>query len=206
MRWPLFLASLVMVAFGCSVERANELTIPKAIVPEFQISLEHVELNRLKSGEYLFRDQPFAGYLIEYYETGVLKSKRGYYDGFLEGDYWLFYPNGDTAEQRYYEQGRKQGRHCGYHPNGNPKFEYFFDKGKAIGTHREWYSDGTSYTLENYDASGRPLGLQRVWRPDGKLRSNFVVKEDGRSYGLVGLKRCTKIDSETKNMDPYEGS
>ncbi|MCV9388580.1 toxin-antitoxin system YwqK family antitoxin [Reichenbachiella ulvae] len=208
MRGLFFLASIVSVAlsFGCSVEAGNDFSTSTAIVPDFEISVGHAELKKLKSGEYLFRGLPLSGYLLEHDQSGILRSRRGYFDGFLEGDYLLFYPSGDTAEWRNYSQGRKHGRHVGFHSNGNQKFEFFFDKGKAIGTHRQWYADGTSYMLENYNDAGKPFGLQRVWRPDGKLRSNFVVKEDGRSYGLVGLKRCTKIDSETKYIDPYEGS
>ena len=47
---------------------------------------------------------------------------------------------------------------------------------------------------------------KRCGVPDGKYRSNYVITENGRKYGLVGLKRCKKIDGETENIDPYTGS
>ena len=50
---------------------------------------------------------------------------------------------------------------------------------------------------------GKPFGLTRVWRKDGKLRSNFVIRENGRRYGLAGIKRCTKIDTKKQILEPY---
>ena len=43
-----------------------------------------------------------------------------------------------------------------------------------------------------------------MWRPDGKYRANYVVRENGRSYGLTGLKRCKKIDGKNEVIDPVK--
>ena len=48
----------------------------------------------------------------------------------------------------------------------------------------------------NY-VNGKAMGAQKVWRKDGKIRANFVIRENGKKYGLMGMKRCTKIDAKT---------
>ncbi len=51
--------------------------------------------------------------------------------------------------------------------------------------------------------NGKPFGSTKIWRKDGKLRSNFVIRENGRRYGLAGIKRCTKINIKEEIIDPY---
>ena len=43
-------------------------------------------------------------------------------------------------------------------------------------------SDGFSFTIVL-----KPFGSTKVWRKDGKLRSNFVIRENGRRYGLAAV-------------------
>ena len=71
-----------------------------------------------------------------------------------------------------------------------------------MGKHIQWYDSGQIYSEINY-LNGKPFGSTKVWRKDGKLRSNFVIRENGRRYGLAGIKRCTKIDTEKQIIEPY---
>lgn len=206
LRSIIFMAILAIAITAGTASLSLNQEAAEHAMPELRINTNDPDLIIEKSGQVYYRNQPFAGYLEEHWPNGNTKSIKAYFNGYLDGDYRTCYPNGQKSEVRSYRQGRKDGRHLGYFPDGQQKFEYCFRDGKAVGTHKHWYSDGSQFKIENYDDSGHPFGLQQVWRPDGKLRSNFVVKEDGRSYGLVGLKRCTKIDSETKNMDPYAGN
>ena len=82
------------------------------------------------------------------------------------------------------------------------KFEYFFIKGLSEETHYQWYENGQLYSEINY-LNGKPFGSTKIWRKDGKLRSNFVIRENGRRYGLAGIKRCTKINIKEEIIDPY---
>ena len=40
--------------------------------------------------------------------------------------------------------------------------------------------------------NGKEQGSQKVWYNNGKIKSNYVVK-DGRRYGLLGTKNCTNV-------------
>lgn len=168
-------------------------------VPPVDIPASDPALTQKTSGILIFGQSPFSGYLTEYYETGQLKSKKGYLNGWLQGESTAYYADGAVKEQRYYTNGEKDGRHVGYYESGAPRFELFFEEGQNVGNHKTWYENGQIAQDLNY-VDGQPFGAQRVWRPDGKLRSNYVVREDGRRYGLVGLKRCKNIDVENEQI------
>ena len=97
--------------------------------------------------------------------------------------------------------GKKEGTHKGFFPDSQPRFEYKFEAGENIGTHYDWYEGGQLAKLTNYK-DGKPFGVQKMWRSDGKIRSNYVIREDGRRYGLVGIKRCKNINTEAQAIQP----
>lgn len=174
------------------------------IIPEIRIEEGDQRLVLSQRGMMLLDSVPFSGYLFSNYPNGQLKSIKGFYQGKQEADAWMYYPDGKIFSQRPYRAGEKHGKHLGYYSNGQMKFQYYFEKGFGQGTHFEWYEDGSPRREMNYK-DGKEFGAQKMWRTDGKLRSNYVVRENGRQYGMLGLKRCTKIDSESGDIEPYEG-
>ncbi|UXX77917.1 toxin-antitoxin system YwqK family antitoxin [Reichenbachiella carrageenanivorans] len=175
------------------------------VITDEELFEDDVRLSRSVDGYTYLDSVRYTGYLISYYPDARLKSKKGYYDGKLEGDYITYYPSGEVYSQRPYHKGEKHGEHLGYFEDGGLKFQYQFVDGLGEGTHKEWYESGEPKLEMNY-VKGHELGAQKYWRPDGKLRSNYVVRENGRRYGMLGLKRCAKIDSETGDIDPYKGT
>ncbi|MFT6881701.1 MAG: antitoxin component YwqK of YwqJK toxin-antitoxin module [Marinoscillum sp.] len=148
-----------------------------------------------------FEGTPFSGHVVEYYENGELKSDVSFLNGLRQSVSKGYHPNGVLAYERLYKVGEKHGNHVGFYESGAKQFEYHFDHGVNIGTHTEWYESGQVSTLFNYE-NGQPFGLQQTYRSDGKLRSNYVIREDGRRYGLVGIKRCKNIDTEDEQIKP----
>lgn len=191
-------SSCELVSYSHSV--ADEVNIPniEILEREFRLSFR-------KNGMLCLDSVPFSGFLIQKHANGQVASRKGYHQGKLEGHWRKFYADGSLKSIRYYQKGEKQGKHLGYHPSGTRKFKYYFENGLSEGTHFTWYADGQLSSETNY-TNGHELGAQKVWRPDGKFKSNYVVRENGRRYGMIGVKRCAKIDSETKNIDPYKGT
>ncbi|MGL1887909.1 MAG: hypothetical protein OCD76_15450 [Reichenbachiella sp.] len=185
-------------SMSCSYFNSDETMIVPAVIVSFD------ELSHDHTGQYYYEDSLFSGYAITAYSEGDIKSIASYYGGKAEGDYVGFYQSGDTAFVRPYHFGEKHGTHLGYYRSGQKKFAYYFENGFNEGNHKEWFENGSLNKDMNY-VNGKELGAQQVWRIDGKMKSNYVVKENGRKYGMLGLKRCSKIDSETQNVDPYTG-
>jgi antitoxin component YwqK of YwqJK toxin-antitoxin module len=177
------------------------LVIGCAQIPEIEVSANDPLISYDAQRVLFYKGQPFLGYIVEYYENGTLMSKTGYKDGLKEAESIAYYPNGQIQSIRAYAKGEKHGVHRGYYEDGSPEFEYTFVNGKSEGTHVFWYPSGEKAQEMNF-VNGQEFGSQKVWRIDGKLRSNYVVREDGRRYGLVGIKRCKNIDTENEEIAP----
>lgn len=191
---------------GCDPASGKEVEVInfEVSIPPTETSENDGALSTNLQGIVLKKGVPYSGYLFAYDGEGKLKSRRGYLNGKLQGEWTTYFSNGKVETQRTYNEGEKHGEHRGYYADGQVRFNYYFEKGLGQGTHRTWYADGLLSTEMNYK-DGHELGSQKVWRPDGKLRSNYVVRENGRRYGLIGLKRCAKIDSESGDIDKYKG-
>lgn len=197
-----FVLILMISLIACEGSRED---LSQAIfIPDLEIDESDERLELSRRGILSLDSVPFSGYLIRHYPNGQLKSRKGYFEGKQEGDAWIYYADGKVYSQRPYRNGEKHGEHLAYYPNGQKKFQYYFVNGLGEGTHLEWYEDGSPRREMNYK-DGKEFGAQKMWRTDGKIRSNYVVRENGRQYGMLGLKRCTKIDSETGDIEPYQG-
>ncbi|MEP2026677.1 MAG: toxin-antitoxin system YwqK family antitoxin [Reichenbachiella sp.] len=174
-------------------------------IPNIEVLEDDARFSMSTDGTIYLDSIKFSGYVVSYYPERSVKSKKGYYQGRLEGDFISYYPNGQIYSQRPYHLGEKHGEHLGYYEDGQLKFQYQFVNGFSQGTHKNWYASGKLKKEMNYK-DGKEFGPQKYWRPDGKMRSNYVVRENGRRYGMLGLKRCAKIDSETGDIDPYTGN
>ncbi|MFY0652844.1 MAG: hypothetical protein JXQ96_12450 [Cyclobacteriaceae bacterium] len=192
------------LVFSCMQASVQEERETKVTIPETEISTEDPGLSRDDEGKQRLNDKLYSGYLISSYNDGTIAARHGYLDGLQAGMSNGYYANGTKKYERPYLNGEKHGEHFGWYENGQLMFHYYFEDGLSVGNHKDWYDDGSPFKDYNYK-KGHPFGAQKMWRTDGKLRANFVIREDGRKYGLTGLKRCAKIDSETKNIDPYKG-
>lgn len=201
----LLILTVSILACDLSDKDKSQVFSPTIKIPEVTLKENDQRLSMMTDGTILLDSVKFSGYLIKQYPDNSMRSKKGYYQGKMEGNFVSYYSNGQVFSLRPYRLGEKHGEHLGYYENGQPKFQYYFEDGFSQGTHKEWYKNGELRRQMNYK-DGHEFGPQKFWRPDGKLRSNYVVRENGRKYGMLGLKRCAKIDSETGDIDPYKGT
>ena len=89
-KWLFFV--VVLVFFSCSNEK-NEY------YPNGKLK-STVELNHAGEND---------GLLVEYYESGVVKSKGHWEDGYLEGEVAYYFENGDIKERSFYKNGLLDG-------------------------------------------------------------------------------------------------
>ena len=200
---------MAILFLSCDQEGAlGELQPEMAQIPEipdvFILDSDSM-VKKQPTGEVLYHSQPFSGYLISYYKNDSVELKVGYLEGKQNGLMAAYYPSGKVMYERTYLAGEKHGIHTGFYESGQKKFEYIFVNGFSEDNHKKWYEDGSLMSSMNY-LNGKEFGQQQVWRSDGKLRANYIVRENGRRYGMQGIKRCTKIDGETKTIDPYRGN
>ena len=58
----------------------------------------------------------------------------------------------------------------------------------------QWYRTGEPFKRLRYQL-GAPVGLQQGWRRNGKLFSNFEIR-NGRAFGLRNANLCMELDDE----------
>ena len=182
--------------FSCAQE--SKTSIPNRV---FSATDQNLSFN--KNGTVTYCDTLYSGTVITRYENSLVQNSSSYYEGKQEGYSIGFYINRDTAFVRTYRSGKKHGVHRAWYPNRQLKFKYHFSEGFNVGNHREWYKTGQIFTSKNY-IKGKEQGQQRVWRLDGKLRANYVVRENGRKYGVTGMKRCKNLNTKLEIIEPIQ--
>ena len=193
---------LILVISCVSIISFTNSSFKAVLIPNKLISLDKSKLDLDSKGRLIFEGKMFSGYVIKKNLNNDIIEKKGYLNGYLEGKSEGYFDNGKLKFKRYYRSGKKVGTHKGWYINGQKKFQYFFNIGLSEETHYQWYENGQLYSEINY-SNGKPFGATKIWRKDGKLRSNFIIRENGRRYGLAGIKRCTKINIKDEIIDPY---
>ena len=140
-----------------------------------------------ENGVIICDGKPFTGRLYALNNTDTVFI-REYSEGLEDGLHKLWYANKRIAEIRYYREGKKTGLHTGFWENGQKKYEYNFANDLYEDKQYEWYPTGQAFSKKTYK-QGHENGLQQVWTPDGKIRSNYEAK-NGRNYGNIGKKNC----------------
>ncbi|MFN3848966.1 MAG: toxin-antitoxin system YwqK family antitoxin [Spirosomataceae bacterium] len=175
---------LIFLLVGCNKPQNDfaSISIPNVLV---EVSDKNI-VN--KDGIIYYQNQSFSGFLTEK-QAGKLIFKEGYLNGKQEGESNRWFLNGQLAEQRFYHENRKEAKHTGWWENGQKRFEYHFKTDIPVGHHQEWYPSGRVFTSFHFDDQGQPEGSQQMWFEDGKVKSNYVMK-NGRRYGFYGAKGC----------------
>jgi antitoxin component YwqK of YwqJK toxin-antitoxin module len=191
---------LLLLLAACN-QKVQEIS-KEVVIPNDTIEVTD-ELVNNKVDTLFYAQKPFSGTLIHRFPNGNIETTTQYYRGVQHGEFFGYYQNGALKFNRPYQMGEKNGVHRGFYESSAKEFEFIFEKGLSIGNHFEWYESGQVFRDMNF-VNGRERGSQKVYRPDGKLRANYVVRENGRKYGVVGVKRCTNLDTEEEKLDPIK--
>ena len=184
---------LILLSCVWSCRKAAE---PKPIViPVTYRAVSDPDLGRKQDTLYYKADK-YNGYVYQLSDAGDTLLLFGYWEGLKEGVLRKWYPNKQLQEMRYYHEGKKNGVHTGWWENGNKKFEFRIVDDLNEGNFKEWNHDGRLIKDFNY-VHGHEQGSEKLWWNDGTIRANYVV-DNGRKYGLIGLKICRNVYDSTK--------
>jgi antitoxin component YwqK of YwqJK toxin-antitoxin module len=180
MKKTLFLLIITIFNFSCEKERLAVESISE------YISFEH--------NMPFYKGKQFSGMLFVRYKNKQFKEKRNYKRGVLHGNQTKWYSDGGKYSERYYVHGVKTGIHQGWWKNGRQKFEFHFNnEGEHDGISNEWFENGIPFKLFHYK-NGQEDGSQKMFKPDGSIRANYIVIEGDR-FGLIGLKKCDAVST-----------
>ena len=141
-----------------------------------------------------FNKAPYTGFVYDLYESGDTLSTEFYKNGLKHNSWKKFYPGGSLKEVRFFKNGEKEGKYEGFYVNGNKNFSFNFLNNEYHGTNSIWTKDGLLIEELNY-YHGYEKGSQKTWYLDGKIKSNYVIKNN-RRYGLLGTKNCVNTSEK----------
>ncbi|SFZ96326.1 MORN repeat variant [Chryseobacterium limigenitum] len=145
-----------------------------------------------KNGLLMSNNILFTGVIYSLYpDTKDTAEVMGFNNGKENGEWRRFYPNKKLKEQRYFENGIKVKTLKEWWENGKMKISGSFLKGENNGEFKEWNREGRLIKLMNYKL-GYEEGSQKQFYDNGKIRSNYVIK-NGKRYGLLGTKNCVNV-------------
>lgn len=144
---------------------------------------------RTVNGVLLYAGAPLTGSVIE--RSDVLFRKTPFRKGLRHGEAQAWHPSGRLAYRRLFRYGQREGIHKGYWPSGQLQFEYRYVNDLFEGEQVGYYKTGQRAELRHY-RKGQEEGVQKTWDAEGRLTSNYTVKE-GRRYGLVGRFDCVSV-------------
>ena len=82
--------------------------------------------------------------VVEYYDSGAIKSKTSYLDGVKEGEQINYYESGEFKAIRHYNNGKLDGWRALYYKSGFVKQKSYFENGQQIGNYH-YFENGNKY-------------------------------------------------------------
>ena len=177
------LGCLLLVFISCSEKKDTIL-----------LSSSEPELDLFKS-VVVYKGLPFSGQVFQFYPSSSdTLWTRNYWGGLKSGVWKKFYPTGEFKEKRRFVKGVKEGDYLGYYRGGAKNFVFQFNNGEYDGTNRIWTKKGLLIEEGNF-RRGYEFGVQKTWYLNGKIKSNYIIKNN-RRYGLLGTKNCINVSKD----------
>ncbi len=161
-----------------------------------RLSSSSSEINLFKK-IIIYQDSPFSGLVYEMFPSSndTLWSCQ-YKNGIKDGVWKKYFQSGEIKETRLFKQNKKEGDYLGFYKDGSKNFVFQFKNGEYEGTNKVWAKGGVLVEEANFSA-GYENGVQKRWYLNGKIKSNYIIK-DNRRYGLLGTKNCVTVSDSLK--------
>ncbi len=180
---------LIKIFFLCSF-----ISCVNNDVKEFKLQLVSNTDTSLhfNNGIVYYKNNLFSGTVYTLYNNSKDTAEiRNYLLGKEDGVWKNFYPNHSLKEIREFKNGKKVGKMKAYWDNKNVMIKCFFEDDEYDGLYKEWNRNGTVIRNMNY-VKGHEEGSQQMFYDNGKVRSNYIIKE-GKRFGLLGTKNCINV-------------
>ena len=156
---------IAVIALLKVFNRETQVT-PPAPVP----SLREVPARELTSrdGRAHWRNEaePFAGFVVENYPDGSLKSRSLVSNGVMHGVSEGWHANGILQVREHFENGISHGVRTKWFDSGMRLSEATIEMGKIVGLFRRWHENGL-LAEEIQMTDNVPDGISRAFYPSG---------------------------------------
>ena len=119
------------------------------------------------------REFPAEGLVVEYYDTGQVRSKRRFEHGVAHGAFEVFYRDGTPWERGTFASGNLDGDHDKWWNNGHAASRAHYVDGRLEGDYERWYASGQVWEKATY-RDGKRVGEYRKWWKNGTLAHEYI--------------------------------
>jgi antitoxin component YwqK of YwqJK toxin-antitoxin module len=144
-----------------------------------------------------YKNGKLNGLYEEWYFDGNLFIRCEYKDGKFNGLYQSWHPNGQLYRNYNYKNGELNDIQMEYYPNGKLELEANYRNGEADGLYREWYDDGQQFMKCWYN-NGKLEGLYKLWWDNGQLKEESTYKN-----GDIKIYQVWNSDGSLKNKQYF---
>lgn len=118
----------------------------------------------------------FAGFMLEHYADGSIRSRSSISNGLLNGLSQGWYTNGQMQVSEYFKDGMSDGLRTKWYADGTKQSEAAIAAGKLNGAFQRWHTNGVlSERVEFVDDT--PVGTSTSWFPSGYLKARVTLKD-----------------------------
>ena len=198
------LFSTVFLFFACAkwqTEPVEVTNTPIVSVVQYQYKqIKEIAVQKdlitllAEQGIWQYQGMPFNGYMVQYYQNGILAERIGFFEGKKEGVAKKWFDDGQLQKTSYYSANKLHGEETIWWSNGVIAATRNYTHGYKDGIQQRWYTNGQIARKTHY-VLGKEEGLQQAWLENGKIYINYEAK-NGRSFGLRKAKLCYALEDE----------
>lgn len=140
---------------------------------------------------WFYQEKPFSGYMIEAEKDHRVVYSLPIIAGQEQGVAKGWYNTGERLLERNFIDGKKEGTFTQWWPNGKIRYLFHYKNNLFNGAQFVFFPDGKKREESHFQAGERE-GIQRVWNENGRLVSNYTIK-DKKLYGVISVKSCIPV-------------
>ncbi len=151
----------------------NSYLMKRLLVFGLGLSLSFAALSQdiyLKDGVYYEGNKPYSGPYSNYYESGRIKMRCYFSNGYPDKSVIYYFENGNVSQSGFYDDGDQDGLWSLFNQNGEKVGEAHYVDGKKDGIWTLWDENGNQRYHMMY-RHGQKVGNWQLWDDQASLVS-----------------------------------
>lgn len=150
-----------------------------------------------KNYEGFYREGKITDSLLEFYDNGVIASRKKLTDNITNGNVTSYYRNGKIASAEKLNNNTRDGEFKVFFTDGKLRQEGQYKEGTEVGLWRSFYKNGVIEEELQYDEKGKKNGISKNYDLDGKLHYELEYLK-GELVGYKFFDKTGKVIKEDR--------
>lgn len=130
-----------------------------------------------KAEEGKFKENRKTGEWVEYFCSGIPKSKVTFVNGRPDGYAITYHDNGKVSEEGIWKNNRWVGNYKMFYENGNVQHDFVFNEGGKREGIQKYYHENKELAIEGNFKNGKEAGTIKEYHENGDLKATKAFNE-----------------------------